>query len=73
MDKISAGSEIGGASERSEVKTDEIGDIGLSCCQLRVSGCEAEGKNFCVVSVFVFGIRGYKVTDLQASQLFHRP
>ena len=67
MDKISAGSEIGGASEGSEVESDEIGDIGLSRCQLRVSGCEAEGENFYTVSVFVFWIRGYKVTDLQAS------
>ena len=32
MDEISAGIEIGGASEETKVKTDEIGDVGLSRC-----------------------------------------
>lgn len=61
MDEISAGSEIGGASKGGEVETDEIGDVGLGCRQLRVSGCEAEGKDVCIISVFVCGIKNPKV------------
>ena len=55
MDESTAGLKIGRASERGEVKTDEIADVGLSCCQLRVSGCEAEGENVCILSIFVLG------------------
>ena len=53
VDESSASIEKGGASERSEVKTVEIGDVGLGCCQLRMSGCEAEGENVYVLSVFI--------------------
>ena len=67
MDKISAGSEIGGASEETEVETDEIGDVGLSRCQLCVSSCEAKGENIYLESVLVSVIGGHQVTDLQAS------
>lgn len=55
MDESSAGSEICGASEGGEVETDEMGDVGLGCCQLRVSGCEAEGENIYMLSILVFG------------------
>lgn len=55
VDERSAGSEIGGASKGCEVKTDEIGDIGLGGCQLRVGGCEAEGENVCILSVSFLG------------------
>lgn len=54
MDQSSAGSEIGGASDGGEIKTDEISNVGLGCCQLRVSSCEAEGENVCILSIFVF-------------------
>lgn len=56
MDESSAGIEIGGASEGGEVETDEIGDVGLGCCQLRVSSREAQGENFCILSVFFLAI-----------------
>ena len=67
MDEISPGSEIGGPSKGSEIETDEIGDVGLSCCQLCMSGSETEGENVCIVSVLVFGYQGHLITDLQAS------
>lgn len=51
MDEVGPGSEIGGAGEGSEVETNEIGDVGLSCCQLCVSGSETEGENVYIVSV----------------------
>ena len=44
MDKIGSGSQIGGTSEGGKIESNEIGDIGLSCCQLRVSACEAKGE-----------------------------
>ena len=53
VDKSSASIEIGGASERSEIKTVEIGDVGLGCCRLRMGGCEAERENVYILSVFV--------------------
>lgn len=56
MDESSAGIEIGGPSEGGEVETDEIGDVGLCCCQLRVSSREAQGENVCTLSVFFFAI-----------------
>ena len=55
MDERGAGSEIGGASKGCKVKTDEIGNIGLGCCQLRMGGCEAEGENVCILSVSFLG------------------
>lgn len=67
MDERSAGSEVGGAREGGEVETDEIGDIGLGCCQLRMSGCEAEGENVCILSGFSFRARDHESTDQQAS------
>ena len=53
MDESSASSEIGGAGERSKIKTDKIGDIDLGRCQLRVSGYEAEGKNIWILLIFI--------------------
>ena len=53
MDEIGSGSQIGGTSEGGEIESNEIGDIGLSCCQLRVSACEAKGEYVYVVSIFV--------------------
>ena len=32
MDKSRTGGEIGGTSERGEIETDEIGNVGLSRC-----------------------------------------
>ena len=55
MDERSAGSKVGGASKRCKIKTDEIGDIGLGGCQLRVGGCESESKNVCTLSVSFLG------------------
>ena len=53
MDEIGSGSKIRGTSERGEIESNEIGDIGLSCCQLRVSACEAKGEYVCIASMFV--------------------
>lgn len=60
MDESGAGSEISSASERGEVETDEICDIGLCRCQLRVSSREAEGENVCILSVFLFAIESLR-------------
>ena len=55
MDEIGSGSEVGCTSQGGEVESNEIGDVGLSCCQLRVSACEAKGEYVCIVSVFGLG------------------
>ena len=55
MDEIGSGSEIAGPSERGEIESNEIGDIGLGCCQLRVSACEAKGEYVYIASIFVQG------------------
>ena len=55
VDERSAGSKVGGASKGCKVKTDEIGDIGLGGCQLRVGGRESESKNICILSVSLLG------------------
>ena len=55
MDEIGSGSEVGYTSQRGEVESNEIGDVGLSCCQLRVSACEAKGEYVYIVSVFGLG------------------
>ena len=55
MDEIGSGCEIGGTSEGAEIESNEIGDIGLSRCQLRVSVCEAKGEYVCFVLVLVLG------------------
>ena len=55
MDEIGSCGQIGGTSEGGEIESNEIGDIGLSCCQLRVSACEAKGEYVYIVSIFVVG------------------
>ena len=55
MDEIGSSSEIGGTSERGEIESNEIGDIGLSCCQLCVSACEAKREYVYMSSDFVQG------------------
>ena len=67
MDENSAGSEIRGAGEGGKVKTDEIGDVGLGCCQLCMSGCKAEDENVYILLIFVIGIRNQGSTDLLVS------
>ena len=53
MDEIGSSSEIGGTSERGEIESNEISDIGLSCCQLRVSASEAKGEYVCIASISI--------------------
>ena len=57
MDKIGSGSKIRGTSEGGEIESNEIGDIGLSCCQLCVSAREAKGEYVYIASIFVQGRR----------------
>ena len=51
MNERSAGSKVGGTSKGRKIETNEIGDIGLGGCQLRVGSCESESKNVCSLSV----------------------
>lgn len=67
IDESSASSEIGGASQWGEVETDEIGNVRLGCCQLRVSGCKAESENVYVLSAVNLVMKNYETTNLQAS------
>ena len=55
MDEIGSGSKIRGTSEGAEIESNKIGDIGLSCCQLRMSACEAKGEYVYTASMFVQG------------------